>query len=42
MEYNLNGFWEVIIGTAFFAVLAGLGYFYANRGEISDDTRTFR
>ena len=42
MEYNLIGISEVIIGTAFFGLLAALGWYFTNRGDISDNSRTFR
>ncbi len=42
MEHNLIGFSELFIGIAFFGGLAALGWYFANREDISDNSRTFR
>jgi hypothetical protein len=42
MNYDLFGLSEVVAGVIFFATLAGLGWYFTNRDDISDDSRTFR
>lgn len=42
MNYDLVGVSEILTAVTIFGVLAILGWRYATRKDISDDTRMFR
>jgi hypothetical protein len=42
MNYDLLGLSEILTAVSIFGVLSFFGWYYANRKDISDDTRMFR
>lgn len=42
MNYDIHGLPEVLAGVIAFAIIASLFWFFAERQDISDDTRSFR